>query len=218
MKFKTWILAEDLQSQKDTELQRIWADTFKALGVGGLSDEDAAQQSLSKITFGQRSPDRAQTSTFKGKQAVSKRLENGQIFSRLEKLNNPDLNKNIEDTRHWLKQHDPKQGENASTTISMLMQRLFGQENFQKFIDQDFPKVDQAIAKVQPQPPKQGAPGNETPAPDNSMDQGTPQPQPGQPPQGGMMGQQPQAPGNMQPPAPSNGMPPKPAGAEMGLF
>jgi hypothetical protein len=70
MKFKEFAQ----NSENQAELQRIWGDTFKSLGVGGLSDEDAAQQSLSKITFGSRNPDRA-NSTFKGKQAVRKRLE-----------------------------------------------------------------------------------------------------------------------------------------------
>ena len=203
--------------QNVAELQKIWADTFKALGVGGLSDEDAAQQSLGKITFGSRNPDRT-NSTFKGKQAVSKRLENGQIFQRLQKINDPDIQKGVEETRKWLDTQEPEgqagAGTNASTTVSSLLQKLFGPKYFPQFIDGDFPKADQAKAQVQPQPPKDGT---EMQAPDGSMDPNTPQPQPG-PPQGGMMGQQPQAPGMMMPPAPTNPMPPKPAGAEMGML
>lgn len=200
-----------MQSERDKELQRIWADTFKALGVAGLSDEDAAQQSLSKITFNQRSPE-SQNSIFKGKQAVRKRLENGQIFSRLEKIGDPELKKNVEIARKWLDTQEPS---NASTTISSLLQKLFGDEYFQQFIDSDFPKVDQAKAEVQPVPPKDNL-TQDGPSPDNSMDMSMPMPT-GLP-MDGMMGQQPQVPTAMMPPQPTNPMPPKPAGAELGLF
>lgn len=212
MKFKTWL---EFHSENAAELQRIWADTFKALGVGGLSDEDAAQQSLSKITFGSRSPDRA-SSTFKGKQAVNKRLENGQIFQRLEKINDPEIQKGVEDARNWLDTQSPENSANASTTVSNLLQKLFGQKYFTQFIDGDFPKADQAKAQVQPQPPKQNS-EMQGKTPDGSMDANTPQPQmPGTDPS--MMGQQPQANAAMMPPAPNNSMPPRPAGAEMGMF
>lgn len=210
MKFKVWLENDEKQKQKN--LQEIWADTFKALGVGGLSDEDAAQQSLSKITFNQRSPDN-KGNVFKGKQAASKRL--GEIFNRLQQLNDPDIQKNVEETRKWL---DTKDSANASTTVSNLLQKMFGEENFQKLIDADFPKLDTAKAEVPPQPPKQntGVPP-EAPAPDNSG-----QNQPGQPPMSGMMGEQPPPPAPPTTPnAPPQGMPPmppKPAGAEMGLF
>lgn len=204
MKFRIWLENDEKQKQKN--LQDIWADTFKALGIGGLSDEDAAQQSLSKITFNQRSPDN-QGNVFKGKQAVSKRL--GEIFNRLQQLNDPDIQKNVEETRKWL---DTKDSANASTTVSNLLQKLFGEENFQKLIDADFPKLDTAKAEVPPQPPKQdtGVPP-EAPAPDNAG-----QNQPGQPPMSGMMGEQPPVPNA--PPQAASPMPPKPAGAELGMF
>lgn len=211
-RFRFWLENDD--SQKMKELQSIWSDTFKALGVGGLSDEDAAQQSLSKITFGSRRGG-DESSVFKGKRAVGKRLENGQIFSRLERLNDPELRKAIEDTRRWLDSTDGDKTANASTTISNLLQRMFGQY-FQQFIDQDFPKVDQAKAQVQPQPPKPDGMGGEPSGGDNSMQQAPQAPDQGMgpmPPQG-----QPQAPQGMGQPAPTNPMPPKPAGAEMGLF
>lgn len=200
-----------MQTERETELQRIWSDTFKALGVAGLSDEDAAQQSLSKITFNQRSPERSD-SVFKGKQAVRKRLENGQIFSRLKHLGDPEVDKNVEEVRKWLdsQEHDA----NASTTVSNLLQMMFGPDRFHKFIDSNFPKPDEAKAQVQPQPPKQSM-GPEGTTPDNSMDANTPMPGP---PMSGMMGQQPQVPQNMVPPQPSNPMPPRPAGAELGMF
>lgn len=203
-----------MQSQKEEELQRIWADTFKALGVGGLSDEDAAQQSLSKITLNQRSPDHDQNSTFKGKQAARKRLENGQIFSRLEKLGDPELRQGVEDARRWLDTQDADHEANASTTVSTLLQRLFGEKNFQTLIDSDAPKADTAKAQVQPQPPKDVG---QEPTPDNSLDPTTPQPM-NQPPMNGSPGQQPQIASPFMPPRPTNPMPPKPAGAEMGLF
>jgi len=153
MRFKNWF-HENLQPDKERQLQQVWADTFKSLGLGGLTDEDAAQQSLSKITFGARSMGRGPDSTFKGKQAVRKRLENGQIFNRLEQLSDPNLRKTIEDTRKWLDTEDGQHSANASTTVSTLLQKLFG-PYFQKFIDSDFPKPDQAKAQVQPMPPKQ---------------------------------------------------------------
>lgn len=209
-RFRFW-LAERMQSERDNQLQRIWADTFKALGLGGLSDEDAAQQSLSKVTFNQRSPD-SHGNTFKGKQAVRKRLENGQIFNRLEQLNDPEIRKNIEDVRRWLDSNDGDTSSNASTTVSNLLQKIFGQDTFQKLIDSDFPKQDDAKAQVQPMPPSNM--GQEMPNPDTSAN---PQP-PGQPPMSGMMGQQPQVPQGMAPPQPTNPMPPKPAGAELGMF
>jgi hypothetical protein len=196
MKFKEFAQ----NSENQAELQRIWGDTFKSLGVGGLSDEDAAQQSLSKITFGSRNPDRA-NSTFKGKQAVRKRLENGQIFQRLEKINDPEIQKGVEDARKWLDIQDGPESSNASSTVSNLLQKMFGQKNFQDFIDGDFPRADVAKAQVEPQAPKQA---------DSPM--GPSQMQPG-PPQSGMMGQQPST-----SPMPNNPMPPKPAGAEMGMF
>lgn len=213
MRFRIWL--ENMQSDKDERLQRIWSDTFKALGVGGLSDEDAAQNSLSKITFGARG---GKGNNFKGKQAVAKRLENGQIFSALEQLGDPEIKKNVEAVRKWLGTQEPEMVSNASTTVSQLLQRLFGKETFEKFIDSDFPKTDDAEAQVEPQPPKQQGAGGEGPQDPTGMDQQTPQP--GGPTPGGpdMMGQQPQASGAMMPPQPNNGMPPKPAGAEMGLF
>lgn len=199
MRFKIW---EALENEKAKQLQAIWADTFKALGVGGLSDEDAAQQSLSKITFNNRNPDR--TSTFKGKQAVRKRLENGQIFSRLEKMADPDIKKGMEDTRRWLDTQDNEHSANASTTVSVLLQKLFGRY-YQEFIDSDMPRVDQAKAQVQPQPPKADPAGSSQPLPATTQPQ---LPAPGQQ----------QASGQMAMPNPTNPMPPKPAGAEMGLF
>ena len=211
--FKTWLEnAEIIDLKKQKELQSIWKDTFKALEIGALSDHDAAQMSLSKINFNQRASD-DEGNVFKGKQAVSKLLENGQIFSRLEKLNDPDVNKNIEDARNWLDTTDSKHAANASTTVSTLLQKLFGQDIFQKFIDADFPKVDSAKAEMPPQPPKQdtGVPP-EAPAPDNAGQN------PGQPPMNGMMGDQPQANAAQQMPPVQNPMPPKPAGSEMGMF
>jgi hypothetical protein len=213
MKFKTWIISEELNAERQEELQRIWADTFKALGVGGLSDEDAAQMSLSKIVFNQRTGSKT-NSPFKGKQAARKRLENGQIFSRLEKLNDPEVKKNIENVRKWLDTQDPGHAANASTTVSSLLQKLFGQETFQKFIDADFPQVE-TKPEVPPQPPKQDVSGPEAPVPDN---QGQPPAPPGGP-EAGMLGQQPPAPAGPEgEPKAQVTMPPKPAGAELGLF
>lgn len=155
--FRHWL--EALESDKDKQIQAIWADTFKALGVGGFSDEDAAHQSLSKITYGQRRGMRSYmdsesgTSTFKGKKAAYKRLENGQIFNRLAQLNDPEISKNIEDTKAWLGQNNVKN--NGDTTISTVLQKLFGPERFEQLIDSDVPHVDSKLTKAPAQPPKQ---------------------------------------------------------------
>ncbi len=209
--FKMWL--ENQEADRNKELQNIWSDTFKALGVGGLSDEDAAQQSLSKITFNQRSSE-SPNSPFKGKQAVIKRLENGQIFARLTKIGNPEINQNVENVKKWLGSKDAEHSANASTTISNLLQKLFGQETFERFIDSKFPKVDQAKAKVEPMPPKQDVTGPDSPAPDNSMTQA---PENAPQPVDASMGQPQVNPAMMQP-NPQNPMPPKPAGAEQGMF
>lgn len=214
MRFKIWITNEVANVNRDKQLQDIWSDTFKALGIGGLSDEDAAQQSLSKITYNQRSSENP-NSTFKGKQAVRKRLENGQIFDRLEKLNDPEVKKNIEDVRKWLDTKEVGHSANASTNVSNLLEKLFGKETFQKFIDADFPKKDDAKAEVQPQPPKQDLTGPNAPAPANQGASLQPPAQPG-PPMAGMMGDQPPMPTPDQ--SAMAPMPPKPAGAELGLF
>lgn len=208
-RFKFWL--ENVASQRDKELRQIWGDTFKALGVGGLADEDAAQQSLSKITFGSRSPE-GRSNTFKGKQAVRKRLENGQIFDRLKKSGDPELRKGIEDTRKWLDTQEPGHSANASTTVSVLLQKLFG-KHYQSFIDSDMPQPDTAKAQVQPQPPKQDS---EAGGPD--LSQGPENPSGPANPADQQLGQQPQAPGGMQQPMPTNPLPPKPAGADMGMF
>jgi hypothetical protein len=202
MKFRTWI-NENLRSEKERQLHDIWADVFKALGIGGLSDEDAAQQSLSNITYGQRGPDKK--NLFKGKTAVRKRLEGSQIFDRLQQISDPELRKSVEAARHWLDSDDQA---NASTTVSVLLQKLFGDENFQKFINSEVPQGPEPKAQVQPQPPKDNAV-------DTSMDMNTPQPIP---PQTGMMGQQPQVPQNFSQPRPTHPMPPRPAGSELGMY
>lgn len=182
-----------MRSERDSQLQKIWRDAFRALGIGGLTDEDAAQQSLGKITFGARSPERLDSgderkNVFRGKQAASKALENGQIFSALQALDDPEINKNVEVVRKWL----GGSGDTAGATVGTLLERLFGKDTFTKFIDRDFPRDDDAKASVEPQPPKQTAlpPG---------------------PPAVGQMGEQPG-------PAGPNPPPPQPAGAAMGMW
>jgi len=190
--FRNWF--EALESDKDKQIQGVWADTFKALGVGGLSDEDAAHQSLSKITYGARRPSDSGMSTFKGKRATYKRLENGQIFNRLQQIGDPELNKNIEDTKAWLGQNDVK--DNGDTTISTLLQKLFGPRHFEQLIDADVPHVDAKLTKAPAQPPKQDM-GMQQPEPMPQMDQG-----PEMPPQ------PPQSPAQQQQNSPKQPMPP----------
>lgn len=144
-RFKLWM--ENIESQKFKKLQDIWKDTFNALGISGLSDIDAAQQSLSKITFGSRNG--KNFNNFKGKQATRKRLENGQIFSRLKQTHDPEILKCVEDTEKWLNSSETS---NNGTTVGNLLQKMFGRY-FQNFIDGDFPKVDPAKAEVEPQSP-----------------------------------------------------------------
>jgi hypothetical protein len=210
-RFKKWIIEENSRKEeKMSKLKDIWSDFFKALGIEGLSDEDAAQQSFSRIRLNQRS--RGTNSTFKGKQAVRKRLENNQIFQRLLNLNDPEIRKNVENVRSWLDKKDVGYSANASTTVGILLEKLFGKETFQKFIDADFPKK---IEDDQDSENYQSDPKNED-EPQNNLEDGSSSPPvpPGQP-MSGMMGEQPpQEPeGSARMPLPQ-----KPAGAELGMF
>lgn len=191
MTFKFWL---ENSNNKATELRQIWSDTFKALGIGGLSDEDAAQQSLSRINYNQRGI--GNNSTFKGKNAALKRLENDQIFARLQKIGDPDISKGVDQVKTWLGTESSDQP-NASTTVAVLLQKLFGQKNFESLINSKTPQI-AVKPEMQPQPPKP-----------SSEPTGVPPQDAGLPPQPGMMGDQPGMQGSL---------PPKPAGAELGLF
>ena len=151
--WKLW-LENRMRDDRLKQIRQIWSDTFKSLGIGGLSDEDAAHQSLSRINFNDRNSDHS--STFKGKQAALKRLENGQIFQRLQQLQDPELVKTVENVKQWLGDKD-ETGPNASTTVSTLLQKLFG-PYFQNLIDSDMADIqsgqDKAVAQVEPQPPQ----------------------------------------------------------------
>lgn len=201
-RFKNWF--EALESDKEKQLRDVWADTFKSLGIGGLSDEDAANQSLSNITYGARSSNDMRQSTFKGKRAAYKRLENGQIFNRLQQLGDPEINKGIEDAKRWLGQNDVKS--NGDTTVSTVLQKLFGPKHFERLIDSDVPHVDAKIDKAPAQPPKQDMgmtepepqmDPNMDPSQDPAMQNPMQMPQQQQPPQ-------PQR--QMRPQVPPNGM------------
>lgn len=206
MKFSIWL--ENREEEKLEKLQDIWKSTFESLGIDGLSDEDGSQQSLSKINFNSRNKE--ESNVYKGKRAVLKRLENYQIFNRLKQLNDPDVLKNLENTKTWLNHKD---NYNASTTVGELLKKLFGLDVFEKFINADFPKVDNA--KPDPMPPKQNTqPNDDQQKPEEDQQQPMP---PGEP-MSGMMGQQPQTNAASVDPATQMPMPPKPAGAEMGLF
>lgn len=163
--FKFWL--ENDESQRNQQIRNIWTDTFKALGVSGLSDEDAAYQSLGKITYGQRAASSGSTSTFKGKKAAYKMLEGGQIFNRLLQLQDPKIVKQVQDVKQWLgtNDDDPKNQSNGDTTIATLLQKLFGQENYQHLIDSDGPVVDAKLNKAPQMPPKNDM-GVGGPAPD----------------------------------------------------
>jgi hypothetical protein len=210
MRFREWL--DSHNSEKDKKIQEIWTSAFKALGVDGMSKEDAAQLSLSKINFGHSQ--RGDGDTFKGKEAARKRLEQGHIFQQLLQTQDPEVAKGVEAARKWLGQKDAEHSANGSTTVSNLLRMMFGEKHFQQFIGQDFPSPDTAKAEVQPQAPK---PGSEGQSPNNSMGPDTPSPNPTSPPNQ-TPGQQPQAPGGMMPPQPSSPLPPKPAGAEFGMF
>lgn len=203
MRFRVWFEGTEqppvLPPEKQKELQDIFDDAFHAL-AGPRKKESGLTMSLSDLEFGKIS----------GREAARKTLENKQIFRRLEELGDPTVAGNIKVTQDWLNSKIPP---NSDTTISGLMEKLFGKDNFYKFSGSDAAKPDMAKAQVQPQPPKQGSP-----TPDNSMDQSTPQPPMPPPPMDGSMMQQPQVNGTMMPPAPTVPMPPKPAGAFMGLY
>lgn len=166
--FKIWL--EDYESQKNQQIRDIWRDTFKALGVGGLSDEDAAYQSLGKITYGQRAPT-GSASTFKGKKAAYKMLENGQIFNRLLQLQDPNVVRNVEDTKKWLgtNEDDAKNQNNGDTTVATLLQKLFGQDNYHQLIDSDAPIGGAKLNKVEPVPPKNDMTSAGAPAASNQQ-------------------------------------------------
>lgn len=163
-KFSIWL--EDNESQKNQQMRDIWSDTFKALGVGGLSDEDAAYQSLGKITYGQRAAT-GTASTFKGKKAAYKRLENGQIFNRLLQLQDPEIVKQVQDAKEWLGKNDddPKTQNNGDTTIATLLQKIFG-KTYQQLIDSDSPTADDVSLNKAPQMAPKNDMGQGGPAPD----------------------------------------------------
>lgn len=219
MRFKIWIEGQDLVG-KDSKMAEIWNMAFDALGIGGMDKLDAEHMSLSKIQYGRGPTAGSEKKLESGKRAVSKRLQ--PVFQRLKELGDPELAKNVEMVQKDLDSTEadrpgdkegPFVAHNASTTVGEMLKKLFGDKNYNVFSGQSPAQPDQAKAQVQPQPPKQN------PTPNTSMDQNTPQPNPGGPPMGGGQGTQPQAPGNMQPPAPTNPMqPPPPAGAFMGLW
>jgi hypothetical protein len=173
-KFKTWL--EGHESEMDRQIRDIWGDTFKALGIGGLADEDAAYQSLSKIVYGQRAPS-GNASTFKGKKAAYKRLENGQIFNRLLQLGDPEVVRQVEDAKQWLgtNDDDPKTQNNGDTTVSTLLQKLFG-KTYQRLMDSDGPVSDAKLSKAPAMAPKndmgaEGPAGATPPPPDPTQQQ-----------------------------------------------
>ncbi len=172
-KFTVWL--EDHESQKNQQLRDIWSDTFTALGVNGLADEDAAYQSLGKITYGQRAPT-GDASTFKGKKAAYKRLENGQIFNRLLQLNDPQIVRQVEDVKKWLgtNNDDPKNQNNGDTTVATLLQKLFGQQTYQSLIDSDGPVADAKLNKAPQMAPKNDM-GQMGPAPQQAQPMPNPQ-------------------------------------------
>ena len=177
-KFSIWL--EDHESMKNQQIRDIWADTFKALGIGGLSDEDAACQSLGKITYGERRGMRRfmdsgdQTSTFKGKKAAYKRLETGQIFNHLAQLGDPQIEKQVADVKQWLNTNndDPKVQNNGDTTVATLLQKLFGPDMYQSLIDSNVPSDAGKLNKAPQMPPQntmgQGGPPAQMP-PDMSQ-------------------------------------------------
>lgn len=196
---------EGLERDVDRQVREIWADTFNALGLGGLADEDAAHQSLSKIQYGSRGTGGSHN-TFKGKRAAYKRLENRQIFNRLMNLQIPEAAKAVEDAKKWLGTNETgKNHANADTTVSSLLEKLFsfpmgdtGNSAFHGLIDSDAPQVDAKLQKAPAMPPKQ-----DMGVPDQT--QGPEQPPPAVPPD---PAQQQQA----QPPMAPPQRPPQPMG------
>jgi hypothetical protein len=216
-RFKTWIITEELNEKREEKLQDIWKSTLTAL-LGPLDPDTNLGISLSQITDKQSGSDN-KVSTFKGKQAAIRLLNRYNVFNDLGKLQDPEIKQGIEDTKAWLGQQEPGHAANASTTISVLLQKLFGEKNYEKLSNKEATNKDDVKAKAPIQPPKDKLAPN-GPSPDGQMpndempDDQTQQPSTGQPPTGptnsGMMGEQPPTGGNPQ--KPQTPMPTKPAG------
>lgn len=145
IRFSNWFESENRDSE--IELKRIWDDTFKALGVDGNgSDADKIVLSLSNVEFDRRSSG----SPYKGRIAVMKRLDDGQIFDRLNKLNDPKVSQQVANTQQWI---NSDSSSNGSTTIGTLMQKLFG-DNFDRLIDSKLPSMEKTLEKPDPQNPE----------------------------------------------------------------
>lgn len=150
-KFKLWL--ENFETEKYQKLKNIWEDAFKALGINGLGDDNAISQPLGRITYGQRSG--MASGNFKGKKAAYKMLENAQIFTRLLSLQDPEIVKNVEDSKRWLgtNDNDPKYQNNADTTIGSLFQKIFG-NYYHKLLNTDSPTADVKLNKAPQIAPK----------------------------------------------------------------
>lgn len=175
MNFRVWL--EGLESERAKKIQDLWAKTFDALGVEGLDREDILPWSLSKITFGQDNPSVAgKKNTFKGKQAVLKRLTRANVLSELKQLD-PELAKHVAATEQWLG-FEENEKTNANTTVGTLLQKMFG-GYFGNLLNSKQPDAgnQEKLKKAPPRPPQ--------PSPTN-----TPAPQP-MPPSQPMMPQQP---------------------------
>ena len=146
--FREWlVIHEGRQEERAAQIQKLWKDTFRALGLEGLSDEDAVQQSLSRLRFNSRSGGGEQTN-FSGKQAVLKRLESGGVVAAFDALGDPELKGNSEAVRRWL---GVRGDSSASTTVGVLLRRLFGEDLYGRLLSGDTPVPD--ATPETPQPP-----------------------------------------------------------------
>ncbi len=186
--FRRWLAEND--SQKEQMLRHAWNQIFDKLEISGIGKKNALQYSLSQLEVdgGQRGV------ASRGKAAVAKKLKD--VFDVMRSIQDPDIQKNVDNAEYWL---NSDKGANASTTLKTLLEKLFGQETFEKFLvspdkTPSLPKQpSQPIADVPDQPPGPAI-----------------QPQDaGMPPSTGMLGDQ---------PPPNGQLPQRPAGADLGLF
>lgn len=218
MRFKTWILLEQdkpLRKEQQERVEKLYQDVFKALQLAG--DTTQTQKSLSDIQDNNVGPD---SPPRKGPMVVLKKLEQAQIFNRIEQLQIPSLTQRAHDVQNYLQKIANDQQIGPADTLGQLLNKLFGDNAVELY--------GKGLWKTSPGPnqqaPEDNAQDQATPdatAPSMSADQPPPSPPGGMPPPGGApvppppMGGPPPMPG-MPPGAPLQSpggpMPPKPPG------
>jgi|LSQX01.3.fsa_nt_gb hypothetical protein len=209
-KFKTWIEQQiepenaHLTTEAEKKILDIWNSIFERL-VGLEDKHTAVKKTLNDLTHERRPGKRSA-------QAILDRI--GPMMQQLAKLH-PDFAQRVKEVESWIGQET--EGDNPDKTLQMLMERLFGKEQFMSLLNDNRPEGDKgSLQKMQPAttPP---ADSQGPPSPPDQIDQSDPNDPNAQ-------GQQPQVPpaGQLMPPrpaAPNVQQPQKiPTGAFMGLY